>query len=71
MGTLIDTPSGQMKVIPGDFIKLIHKMGCFFTENTILLQSDYIACTIVRVQIYLEFQIQYDYIKKDTIIKEI
>lgn len=25
MGTLIDTPSGQMKVIPGDFIKLIHK----------------------------------------------
>ena len=24
-------------------LKLIHKMGCFSTENTILLQPDYIT----------------------------
>ena len=30
-------------VISSDFIKLIHKMGCFSTENTILLQPDYIT----------------------------
>ena len=33
-------------VISGDFIKFIHKMGCFFAENAILLQSDHIACAI-------------------------
>ena len=33
-------------VIPGDSVKLIHKIGCFFTENAILFQPDHIACAI-------------------------
>ena len=33
-------------VISGDFIKFIHKMGCFFAENAILLQPNHIACAV-------------------------
>ena len=33
-------------IIFGDLIKLIHKIGCFFAENAILLQPDHIACAV-------------------------
>ena len=33
-------------VILGNLIKLIHKIGCFFAENAILLQPNHIACAV-------------------------
>lgn len=36
----------ELAELIGDLIKFIYKMGCFFTENSILLQSDEITCAI-------------------------